>query len=115
MDVSLATTSIVAQAGLPENPLGYGILGLIVVLWMTGWLYSRGSYLKEVERGDKLEVALEKQREATVVALDGMRELRQEVAAQLKEQGDLLRRVLENLPPTETPKSRSPRTQRQIG
>lgn len=110
MDVSWLDSNIVAQAGLPENPLGYGILGLIVVLWMTGWLYSRGSYLKEVERGDKLEAALEKQREATVLALEGMRELR--------ELGELLRHVLEGLPSVDAPpKPRSKpssRIQRQV-
>lgn len=81
---------IVAQGGLPENPFGYGVLGLIVVLWMTGWLYSRGSYVKETERADKWEAVAAKKDETIATQAETIREF--------TELGSLLRTVIENLP-----------------
>lgn len=96
------------QTPLPDDPLGYGILGLVLVLLLTGWLHTRGDYEAQKARADRLEQALELQREATLAYAEAMREM--------KDLGRLLRRVLEALPqvddddtPPPTPPRRRPR------
>jgi hypothetical protein len=95
------------QTPLPDDPLGYGILGLVLVLLLTGWLHTRGDYDTQRQRADRLEQALEMQREATLAYAEAMREMR--------DLGRLLRRVLEALPgadddtPPPTPHGRRPR------
>jgi hypothetical protein len=81
---------VIAQAGLPENPLGYGILGLIVVLQ------------REIERGDKWEATAAKKDETIATQAETIREL--------TEIGNLLRTVIEGLPkegPSTAPRRRT--------
>jgi hypothetical protein len=89
------------QTPLPDDPLGYGILGLVLVLLLTGWLHTRGDYDTQRARADRLEQALELQREATLAYAEATREM--------KELGRLLRKVLEAMPQADdTPPPRPP-------
>jgi uncharacterized ion transporter superfamily protein YfcC len=81
-----------AQVNIPTDPptTVAATLFLIVVLFLTNWIYTKGAYNDQKERADRLENALELQREATQTALEATRELR--------DLGRLMRRVLEALP-----------------
>ena len=83
---------ILAQVEIPTDPptTVAGALFIFLVLFLTNWVYTRGSYQDQRDRADRLEKALDLQREATQTALEATRELR--------DLGRLMRRVLEALP-----------------
>lgn len=95
-----------AQAVPTENPFGYGAVGLLlaICIWLI-WTFIQDIRIQR----DRLQQALDLQREATLTALDASR-VNADGMRELKELGRLLRRVLEALPQTEddTPEPRPP-------
>jgi hypothetical protein len=91
----LADPSSALPTDVPQSVAA--VLFLVLVALMTGWLFTRGHYQDQRERGDKLEAAVDKLREAleseranTATALLAGQEW--------QEIGQLCRHILEAIP-----------------
>lgn len=79
-----------------EFLLGYGVIGLVVILWLTGWLYSRGAIQDKDRQIEKLEEANAKKDEALAKKDETITELSAALADQ-RAMGETVRRTMEAL------------------